>query len=154
VKEQVGFNLGAERLTPVNPKFLKFRTSSPNVLREFSPSNIRQCPQDSIVHSCRQAPSQPAWILSTSILEEQNSALRAKGGKANWFRVRSCTSTECLYLGCFLPTQLKAPCRMSLEITSCFLPDFLPHPSKKGTSTKQTDRVVSKQEQMKAVSSW
>lgn len=31
VKEKVGFNLQTERLTPVNLKFLKFRTSSPNI---------------------------------------------------------------------------------------------------------------------------
>lgn len=40
VKEQVGFNLQTERLTPVNLKFIKFITPSPNVLWEFSPSRV------------------------------------------------------------------------------------------------------------------
>lgn len=40
VKEQVGFNLQTERLTPVNLKFIKFITPSPNVLWEFSPSKV------------------------------------------------------------------------------------------------------------------
>ena len=61
------------------------------------------CPQDSLVHSCLQAPSQLAWILSASILQEQNSALKATGGKANWFRVRSCPPIESLLFR-MLPT--------------------------------------------------
>lgn len=100
VKRQVGFNL--QRLTPVNIKFIKFRTS-----KSYCPmiifSKQHQCPQDSIIHSCLHAPSQPAWILSASIFQKQNSALRAMGGKANWFRVRSCPSTDSLVFS-MLPT--------------------------------------------------
>lgn len=59
-------------------------------------SKQHQCPQDSIVHSYLQAPSQSAWILSASIVQKQNPALKAMRGKANWFRVRYCPSTESL----------------------------------------------------------
>lgn len=66
-------------------------------------SKYHQCLQDSIVHSCLHAPSQPAWILSASIFQKQNSALKATGGKANWFRVRFCPSTDSLVFS-MLPT--------------------------------------------------
>lgn len=89
-----------------------------------------QCPQDIIVHSCLQAPPQPAWILSASILQEQNSALKATGGKANWFRVRSCPSIESLLFR-MLPTDttwgtlLPHVIGDHLSKVPRFLPDFL-----------------------------
>lgn len=96
VKEKIRFNLQTERLTPVNLKFLKFRTSSPNIPWEFSSSNVRRWPHDSIVHSWLQAPSQSAWISFASIIQEQNFTLRETGRKASQFRVRSCPSVQCL----------------------------------------------------------
>lgn len=149
-KEQVGFDLQTEKLTLVNLKFLKFRSAGPNVLWEFSPSNLRQCPQGSIVHSCLQAPSQLAWVSSASILQRRNSALKATGRKSQ-FRLTVPVPNAC-YLGCFLLTQLRAEVTC-WRLSSWFLPDFLPQPSKKGTCMKKAACFVHKQKDWKTVSS-
>lgn len=143
VKKQVGFNLQTQRLTPVNLKFLKFRTSSPNVLWEFSPSNVSAPGTALFIRVFKLCRSQlgscpPAFSRSKILLSRQQEGKPIGSG---WGPV---PQSKVFYLGCFLLTQLEAPCHMSLDIT--FIKFLLSArlPSKKGTSMKKTDCLALK----------
>lgn len=91
VKEQVGFNLQTERLTPVNLKFIKLVTPSPNVFWEFSPSKV---------NAPRTAPlfihvlSSITASLDLVCQHSPGAKFCSQGsGKVYWFRVRSYPST-------------------------------------------------------------
>lgn len=114
VKEQVGFNLQTGRLTPVNLKFIKFITPSPNVLWEFSPSKVnapRTAPL--FIHVL-------SFITASLDLVCQHSpGAKFYSWRAEWER-KSIGSgwgpiplLEVFHLGCFLLPQLKAPCHVT-----------------------------------------
>lgn len=136
VKEQAGCNLQIERLTPVNLKFIKFITPSPNVLWEFSPSRVnapRTAPL--FIHVLS------SITASLDLVCQHSSGAKFYSWRAEWER-KSISSgwgpiplLEVFHLGCF---QLKASCHMSLEIT--FIKFLLSArlSSKKATSMKKT----------------
>lgn len=105
VKEQAGCNLQIERLTPVNLKFIKFITPSPNVLWEFSPSRVnapRTAPL--FIHVLS------SITASLDLVCQHSSGAKFYSWRAEWER-KSIGSEwgpipllEVFHLGCFLLT--------------------------------------------------
>lgn len=122
-------------------------------MRIFSKQS--QCPQDSpIVHSCLKLHHSqlgsclPAFSRSKILFSRQ---WERKSIGSGW---GSIPLLEVFHLGCFLLTQLKAPCHMSLEITFIKFLLSVRLSSKKATSMKKTACLACIKEEIKVVSFW